>query len=183
MSLLCGVLTLSSCGNTLQDQPIASNVLEQLVMVREYPIYWLGGSFQHMAITNVLRDPSGSFTIQYGDCVEGGQNTCVPPLSVITSPDNSFQPGVASHTEKIPVRGVSATLAQHRQTVEIPTGDVVVDIYASDPTTATAAAQTIVPINQPGLPGARLPSPRPNSGFANQPLVGQIPPPPPQGGS
>jgi hypothetical protein len=183
VSLLCGVLTLSSCGNTLQDQPIASNLLEQLVMVRQYPIYWLGGSFRHMAITNVLRDPSGSFTVQYGDCFEGGQSTCVPPLSVVTSPDNSFQPSVARHTEHILVRGVNGTLVQHRQTVEIPTGDVVVDIYANDPTTATDAAQTIVPINQPGLPGKPLPSPQPNSGFANQPLISQIPPPPPQNGS
>jgi hypothetical protein len=182
LSLLGGALILSSCGDTLQDQPIASNVLEQLVMVRDYPIYWLGGSFQHMAITNVLRDPSGSFTVQYGDCVEGGQSTCVPPLSVTTSPDNSFQPGVASHTEHTMLRGLSGTLAQHRQTIEIPTGDVVVDIYASDPSTATVAAQTIVPINQPGLPGARLPVPLPDSGFASQPLLSQIPPPPPRGG-
>jgi hypothetical protein len=176
--LLLGTLTLSSCGNTLQDQPIASSVLEQLVMVREYPVYWLGGTFQHMAITNVIRDPGGSFTIQYGDCAEGGQSTCVPPLSVITSPDNSFQPGLTPQTERTLVRGVRGALQQARKTIEIPTGAVVVDIYASNPPTASAAAQTIVPINQPGLPGDRLPSPLPNSGFAGQPLRSQAPPAP-----
>jgi hypothetical protein len=176
-SLLGGCLALSSCGDTLQDQPIASNLLEQLVMIREYPVYWLGGSFQHMAITNVVRDPSGAFAIQYGDCAEGGQSTCVPPLSVITSPDNSFQPGQAGGVERILLRGVRGVLEQHRKTIEIPTGDVLVDIYASKPSTASAAARTIVPINQPGLPGDRLPEPLPNSGFSSQPLTSQVPPP------
>jgi hypothetical protein len=180
MALLLGALTLSSCGNTLQDQPIASSVLEQLVMVREYPVYWLGGTFRHMAITNVIRDPSGSFTIQYGDCAEGGQSTCVPPLSVITSPDNSFQPGLTPRTERTLVRGVRGALQQDRKTIEIPTGVVVVDIYASNASIASAAARTIVPINQPGLPGDPLPSPLPNSGFAGQPLTSQTPPAPAQ---
>jgi hypothetical protein len=180
--LAASALGLGACGDTLQDQPISSNILEQLVVVREYPVYWLGGSFQHMAITNVTRDPSGSFSIQYGDCAEGGQSTCVPPLSVVTSPDNSFQPGVTPHTEHALVRGVDGAFAQHRQTIEIPTGDVVVDIYANSASIAAAAARTIVPINQTGLPGAPLPSPLPDSGFSSQPLASQTPPPPVRSG-
>ena len=65
------------------------NTLESL-LVAPYPVYWLGRSFQGMAITEATHDPGGAFTVQYGDCVEGGQSTCVPALRVVTSPDNSF---------------------------------------------------------------------------------------------
>ena len=87
---LC-TLTVGACGDTLQDQPISHTTLESLLLA-PYPVYWLGGSFQRMAITEASEDPSGAFTVQYGDCAEGGQNTCVPRLRVVTSPDNSFIP-------------------------------------------------------------------------------------------
>lgn len=180
LALLCLAFVLSACGNTLQDQSISSSVLEQLVMVRQYPVYWLGSSFRKMRVTNVLRDPSGAFTIQYGDCVEGGQSTCVPPLAVVTSPDNSFHPVGETPTTKLSLRDVQGLLTQNGKTIEIPTGEVVVDLYADNPALARAAAQRIVPINQQGLPGAPLPRALPNTGFAEQPLVSQTPPPIPQ---
>ncbi len=43
-------------------------------------------------------------------------------------------------------------------TIEIPTGGVVVGIYADSPRLAAAAAQTVVPINEAGAPGAPLPA-------------------------
>src|SRR5580700_7882378 len=96
--MLCA-LGLGACGNTLQDQPIPHNSLESLLLA-PYPVYWLGGSFHGLAITEASRDPSGAFTVQYGDCLEGGQSTCVPPLKVVTSPDNSFVPGEGSATAR-----------------------------------------------------------------------------------
>jgi hypothetical protein len=182
LALLGASVMLSACANTLQDRPISSNVLEQLVMVRQYPIYWLGGSFAKMQITNVMRDPSGAFTIQYGDCVEGGQSTCVPPLSVITSPDNSFHPAGSAPSQTLDLRGVHALLTQGGKTIELASGGVIIDIYANDPPMASAAAQAVVPINQRGLPGGALPRPLTNTGFAEQPLVSQTPPPVPQMG-
>ena len=178
--LACAVM-ITACGNTLQDQPVSSSLLEQLVTVEENPVYWLGTSFEKLPITNVLRDPSGALSVQYGDCLAGGQNSCVAPLIMVTSPDNGLHPvGFGPHTT-LKVRGVQAMLTQGGETVEIATASVVVDIYARRASLARAAAQTMVAINQGGLPGAPLPAPVANTGYTSRPLEGQLPrtlPPP-----
>jgi len=176
LAALCAV-ALGGCGNTLQDQPVAHNVLEN-VLLSPYPVYWLGGSFERLAITEVARDPSGATSFQYGDCLEGGQGTCVAPLRVVTSPDNSFLPaGAYASYRAARVRGVPAVLAQGGDTVEMATGPVVVDIYARTPRVAAAAAQTVVPINTSGEPQAPLPARLSATGFAEEPLPAQMPPP------
>jgi hypothetical protein len=172
---LCA-LALGACGDTLQDQPIPHNTLETL-LVSPYPVYWLGRSFHGMAITEAGHDPGGAFTVQYGDCVEGGQSTCVPALRVVTSPDNSFVAGGDPPQRSSPVRGVSSVVAQGGRTIEIATAGVVVGIYADSPRLAAAAAQTIVPINEAGAPGGRLPARAPDTGFGSTPLPSQVPSP------
>jgi hypothetical protein len=174
LSLLA--LTLTACGDTVQDQPIAHNTLESL-LVAPYPVYWLGGSFQGLRITEAAHDPGGAFTVQYGDCRVGGQGTCVPPLRVVTSPDNSFLPGGAVPQRTTNVRGVAAVVARAGQTIEIPTGGVVVGIYALSARLADAAAATVVPINDVGAPAAQLPAREPDTGFAQTPLPSQMPSP------
>lgn len=170
------LVLLGACANTLQDQPIASSTLEKLVSERGFPIYWLGGTFERLAITNVERDPSGAFTIHYGDCTEGGQNTCITPLTVVTSPDNSFHPGEETTRQIASIRGVRSVVAQQGDTIEIPTGGVLVDIYANSPQLAADAARVATPINQFALPGARLPTALPDTGYSQQPALGQAPP-------
>ena len=176
LALILLAVTLTACGDTLQDQPIPHNTLESL-LVAPYPVYWLGGSFQGLKITEASHDPGGAFTVQYGDCKVGGQGTCVPPLRVVTSPDNSFLPGGSAPQRTTSVRGVAAVLARAGQTIEIPTGGVVVGIYALTPRLADTAAATIVPINGVGAPGARLPARLPDTGFAETPLPSQMPSP------
>ena len=44
LALSLFAVTLTACGDTLQDQPIPHNTLESL-LVAPYPVYWLGGSF------------------------------------------------------------------------------------------------------------------------------------------
>ncbi|HWF31468.1 MAG TPA: hypothetical protein VG188_02810 [Solirubrobacteraceae bacterium] len=180
VALICGALTLAfslgGCGDTLQDQPIASNTLEKL-LVAPYPVYWAGRSFQGLAIMEATRDPGGAFSVQYGDCVEGGQSTCVPALRVVTSPDNSFLPGGSTPQRLAPVRGVGSVIAQRGRTIEVPTGGVVVSIYANSARLAAAAAQTVVPINEAGVPGAPLPVRLRDTGFGSTPLPSQEPSP------
>ena len=147
------------------------------MLVAPYPVYWLGGSFHGLAITEGTHDPSGAFSIEYGDCLEGGQGTCVPPLRVVTSPDNSFLPGGSAASRAARLRGVAASWPWAGRTIVIPTGGVVVDIYAKDARLADAAAQTIVPINAGGAPGAPLAAPLPDTGFADAPLPSQTPSP------
>jgi hypothetical protein len=174
LSLLAAMLT--ACGDTVQDQPIPHNTLESL-LVAPYPVYWLGGSFQGLRITEASHDPGGAFTVQYGDCKVGGQGTCVPPLRVVTSPDNSFLPAGSAPQRITSVRGVAAVVARAGQTLEIPTASVVVGIYALTARLADTAAATIVPINDVGAPGAQLPARLPDTGFAETPLPSQMPSP------
>jgi hypothetical protein len=170
---LCTLL-LGGCENTLQDQPISHTTLEGLVLA-PHPVYWLGGSFQRMALTEASEDPSGAYTVQYGDCAKGGQNTCVAHLRVVTSPDNSFIPAGSQPHRAIHIRGVTGVVAQGEETIELPTAGVVLDIYANSPQLARAAAETAVPINDVGAPAAPLPAPLPDTGFGEQPLPGQTP--------
>jgi hypothetical protein len=175
IAALC-TLALAGCGNAVQDKPVPHNILESM-LVAPYPVYWLGGSFKGLAITEGTHDPSGAFSIQYGNCLEGGQGTCVPPLRVVSSPDNSFLPGGSTSSRASHIRGVAAVVAVGGKTIEIPTGAVVVDIHAMSARLADAAAQTIVPINAGGAPGAPLSSPLPDTGFADTPLPAQTPSP------
>ncbi len=137
---LCA-LALGACGNTLQDEPVAPSFLEPLVMQEEFPVYWLGGAFRRLPIINVGRDSSGAYEIQYGNCTQGGENVCVTPLQIVTSPDNSFRPGGSTPQRPVTVRGAPGTVAQSGRTIELSTGGVVVDIYAASPALARAAAE------------------------------------------
>jgi hypothetical protein len=174
---LCA-LSLAACGNTIQDQPIPHNELEGL-MLAPYPVYWLGGTFDGLQITEASRDPSGAFIVQYGNCLEGGQSVCVTPLKIVTSPDNSFVPGEGSATARtnLSLRGVHGFRAERGEEISIPTGRVVFDIYAHTPALARAAATTAVPINYPGAPGTPLAAPLANTGFGDRPLPSQVPNP------
>jgi len=174
---LCA-LSLGACANTLQGQPIPHNKLESLVLA-PYPVYWLGGSFHGLQITEAARDPSGSFTVQYGDCLEGGQSVCVTPLKIVTSPDNGFVPGEGSTTSRTTasLRGVGGFVAERGKAISIPTGGVVLDIYAHTPALARAAAATAVPINHPASPLSPLPARLPYTGFGSRPLPSQVPNP------
>jgi hypothetical protein len=169
-------LALCSCGDTLQVRPIPHNILEGLVAA-PFPVYWLGGSFEGLAVTEASHDPSGAYTVRYGNCVRGGEGACVTPLQIVTSPDNSFLPGGSTPTRRTRIRGADAVLARAGQTIVLPTAGVVVDIYAMSEHTAAAAARTAVPINEPGAPEATLPAALPNTGYGQTPLPSQIPVP------
>jgi hypothetical protein len=175
LTCLCALIW-TSCGNTLQDQPIARSWLEALEIVHGYPVYWLGGTFERLSITAVEHDPGGAYAIRYGDCTVGGQMTCVTPLLIVTSPDNSFVPGGAAPGHDVAVRGIRGRRLQEGRTILLATGGVVVDVYAQTPALARAAVETMVPINEPAAPGDPLPAPLPTTPMAREPLAGQTPP-------
>jgi hypothetical protein len=174
-ALAACTLVLGSCADTLQDQPIGPQALESVLVKSRFPVYWLGLSFHGLQITSVAIDPSEAVTIRYGDCVLGGQYTCVTPVSIVTSPDNSFVPGATPTSRSLPLRGVSANGAQGDSTLAIPTGNVVVSVFGQHPTLAKEAAETMAPLNTTGLPLAPLPAALPDSGFDRAPLPNQVP--------
>jgi hypothetical protein len=167
---------LTACGDTLQEKPIPHNVLEGLV-VKPFPVYWLGGTFHGLSITAAEQDSSGAVTIQYGNCLEGGQGTCVPPLKIITSADNSFVPGGEAARRATQIRGVPATITERSRGIILDTGPVVMSIHAASAGLARAAARAAVPINRPLSPGAPLPAPQPDTGYGSTPLPSQEPQP------
>jgi hypothetical protein len=169
-------LALGSCANTLQDQPIGPTPLESVLVGSRFPVYWLGLSFRDMQITSVATDPGGAVTVRYGDCLLGGQYTCVTPLTVVSSPDNSFIPGGSASRPSPPLRGADVSAAQGGATLAIPTGGIVVSVYASSPSLARAAASMMVPLNKVGLPQAPLPTALPDTGFDRVPLPSEVPP-------
>jgi hypothetical protein len=167
---------LAGCASTLQSHPIPHNILEGLVTA-QFPVYWLGSSFHGMPVSEAIHDPSGSYSVQYGACLEGGEGSCVPQLRIVTSPDNSFLPVGSTAARQLRIRGVHALQALGGRTIVIPTGPVVIDVYAASAATALAAARTAVPINQAGEPEATLPATLPDTGFNQTPLHSQVPSP------
>jgi hypothetical protein len=171
---LCAVVV-GACGDTLQDQPIAPQALESVIVKSRFPVYWLGFRFQRMRITGVTIDPGGAVTIRYGDCLVGGQYTCVTPLSVVSSPDNSFVPGAATG-RAVSVRSATAVSSQNGRTLAMATGSVVVSVHARDPALASAAVTTMAPVNKVGLPLQPLPPAVPDTGFDRLPIPSELPP-------
>lgn len=175
VTLACAcALALGGCGDALQTQPIPHNLLERLI-ISPYPIYWLGGSFHGLSVSEAAHDPGGAYRVSYGNCLRGGQATCVVPLSVITSPNDSLLPGRSLAHADVRLRGVNAVFSQGGRTIAIATGAVVLDIYANTAHLALAAARTAVPINRIAAPGSPLAAPVSGSDFATKPLPVQIP--------
>ena len=174
MLTTCALL-LGSCGNTLQDKSIGPKPLESVLLRSRFPVYWLGLKYQGMAIASVMIDPSEAVTIRYGDCVLGGQYTCVTAVSIVTSPDNSFIPGGGAAKRTVSLRGATAISTRSGTTLAIPTAGVVVSVFADRPSLARAAATMMAPLNEVGLPLQALPAALPDTGFDRLPLPGQVP--------
>jgi hypothetical protein len=171
---LCA-LGVGACGDTLQDQPIAPQALESVIVKSRFPVYWLGFKFHEMRITGVTIDPGGAVTIRYGDCLVGGQYTCVTPLSVVSSPDNSFVPDETGG-RAVSVRSATAVSSQGGRMLALGTGSVVVSIHGRDPALASAAVTTMAPLNKVGLPLQPLPPAVPDTGFDRVPIPSELPP-------
>jgi hypothetical protein len=173
--LLVCALALCSCGDTLQNTPIGASPFESVIVNSRFPVYWLGLRFDGLQASNVREDPGGAVTIDYGNCLIGGQYTCVTPLQIVTSPDNSFVPGAGAGARPLRVRGLAATAVHGEATLAIRTGPVVVSVYARSASLARDAARTMGPLNEPGVPEAPLPPAIADTGFDRLPLRSQVP--------
>ena len=97
------------------------------------------------------------------------------PLQIVTSPDNGFLPGGGAVQRAVLIRGVRGRSALGGRALTLPTGGVVVDLYARNPALARAAAETMVSINTLSAPGAPLAPPLPDTGYGERPLPSQQP--------
>ncbi len=96
---------------------------------------------------------------------------------MVTSPDNSFLPGGSTPSATSDIRGVAAVVAQGGRTIEIPTGQVVVDIYAQRPPRGRGRRAGDGADQRDRRTAAQLPARLPDTGFAEQPLPVQMPSP------
>ena len=168
-------VVLSGCGDAIQAQPLDEHDLAHAAAEPGFPVYWLGRSFEGLAISRFDRDPGGAYEAAYGNCLVGGQSTCETPLMVVTSPDNSFIPGGVRRPRTI-IRGRIALMSNGGRTLQLATGSVVISIFAQTPALAHMAGSLMNPVNQPGAPGAPLPAPVPNTHFDQVP-IGEPPAP------
>jgi hypothetical protein len=158
-------LALGACGgDTLQLKPLRDRDLTHAAGV-SYVVYWVGRAFDGMPVTFAGPQTGGSVLLDYGNCVVGGQSTCVRALSIVTSHDNSFVPGAQRTGVRRLIRGRLAVIGMGGRTIEIATGSVVVDINAATPALARAVAEAMTPLNRTGAPGAPLPPALPPNGF------------------
>jgi hypothetical protein len=181
LAVAAGV-ALTGCGDTIRFRPVPADQLVKAITSVRFPVYWLGRTFEGMPITTLDRDAGGAFDAAYGSCVKGGQGTCVTPVLIVTSPDNSFVPGGGRGRPHTAVRGLRAVTSPNGRTLQIPTGPVIVNIYASSAGLARQVAEEISPMNQPGSPAAPLPPPLPDTGYGQTPLGSRDVPPPLTGG-
>ena len=167
---------LGGCGDTLQVQPVPHNQLEGMI-VAPFRVYWLGGAFRGLAVQQVSHDPGGAYSVQYGNCLTGGQGTCVPPLLVVTSPDNSFVPGGSARTRQARIRGRPGARGAVRTGGDDPHRQRGGRHLRRHPQLARAAARNVVPINAPGAPRRSAPAARPTSAFSGRRCSSQVPSP------
>jgi hypothetical protein len=165
---------LSACGAQVAVRPPPPNPLLELVALSKFPVYWLGGSFDGLRLTEITRDSGGAISLQYGACLRGGQYECLAPLTVVTSPEDSFLPHGHNPLRARTLRGVRAFLTASGHIYEIPTGPVVVSIYASQSSLAAAAARSLAGLNTAILPSSALSPPSGNGSYARLPLSGQM---------
>ena len=174
--LLAGAgLVVAGCGDTVQSAPLGRSALESLLLAK-FPVYWAGNEVEGLQAREISVDPGGAVTLQYGNCLEGGQGTCVAPLRIVTSPNNDFVPGGAGPVRDIPLRGTTARTLNGGSTIVVPAGPVVLSVFATSDTLADAAAARAAPITDVAAFGQPLPPPGPSNGHAGTALPGQIPP-------
>jgi hypothetical protein len=94
--------------------------LERLRNFQDFPIYWLGESYEGLPLASVYQDDFGlegarrkpQFTLEYGSCIiEAGQEGCGIPLSIFISPycESPVDPQtIELEYQKSEIRGAAA---------------------------------------------------------------------------
>jgi len=148
VGITAGGLSVAQC---LRNQPGSAAVTPGEISVtqartfQEYPLLWLGDSFEGIPLTTIIRalaqdDPESmlptaqnSITFIYGDCTppaeEGG---CAPPLQIVVEPRCFNPPELYSYVASgpQPIRGGAAWLPGIPGGPILWTGDIAVTIFA-----------------------------------------------------
>lgn len=165
VALVLAIL-LAGCGNA-QPRRIGAAELAGAQTFPYYTLYWVGPSFAGHPLTAAdgveAYKPSTGDSVYYGDCVPGngvlGSKGCLLPLKVTTSIYALHSNVELGSQRNTIVRGVPAAIFEEGRAIELYTGRLVIDLYASTPARASAAAQLLRPLNTSGSSAAALPLP------------------------
>jgi hypothetical protein len=141
----------------------------------EFPLYWLGDSYEGLPLTKVIRyqyepePPIPAETAEnvvlfiYGSCTPTGEGGCPPPLSIrvepyCEAPPEIFSPAVRQGT---PFEIRDATAEQIAGHLRVWTDDAAITIYAAN-LAQTEAAQKLRLVDE-GAEGSLKPLGPPNA--------------------
>jgi hypothetical protein len=165
-ALAAAVALASGCG-TSHPRPIGGATLAEAQTFPYFPVYWVGRSFegQPLAAVDGRRTYLSTVgeSVYYGDCSHEkgifGGGSCLLPLQVTTSVWHLHTNASLGAQQNLLIRGVPATSYDEGRSIELYTGQVVIDVFSDSPERALRAALRLVPLNAPGSAAARLPVP------------------------
>jgi hypothetical protein len=152
--------------------------LEDARQFKEFPVYWLGESFQGLSLERVARMdypgrwpgeiynlPWHEVTFIYGSCtIPPGESSCVVPLSVSIRPYCEVPPEIVADAAKTgPPEEIRGALAQRmgESHIQLWTSNVTVAIDATEGALLDEAVRNLVRLNgdKPSSPEEPLGAP------------------------
>jgi hypothetical protein len=163
---LCACLLAGGC-STHGPPAISSSELAQAETFPYYEIYWVGRDFAHNQLT--AADGQKNYnsaigdSVYYGDCVHGkgilSTGSCHLPLQVTTVIYRLHSNATLGAQRNTLIRGVPATIYEEGRAIELYSGRVAIDLFASTPAATLKAANELRPLNAPGSVASLLPLP------------------------
>ncbi|HEX2016124.1 MAG TPA: hypothetical protein VGN69_05465 [Solirubrobacteraceae bacterium] len=165
--LALAVVLLGAC-RRVSPPMLAPSALTATRHFKVLPVYWVGMRFDGVPLTAADRpadyDPSLGMRVYYGDCLRHrsplGSGGCTLPLEItsVLLKVHSNQPlGVHHATHR---RGVPAVIFDHGRSIELYTGRVAIDIFATTARRAERAVRALRTLNtRPSYRSGPLPPP------------------------
>jgi hypothetical protein len=166
LAALCACLLADGC-STHAPPAISSAELAQAETFPYYEIYWVGRTFGQNQLTAAdgQKNYNSSIgdSVYYGDCVHGkgilSTGSCRLPLQVTTVIYRLHSNATLGPQRNTLIRGVPATIYEEGRSIELYSGRVAIDLFASTPAATLKAANELRPLNAPGSDESPLPLP------------------------
>jgi hypothetical protein len=172
------ILAKESASSASIDRPVNSDEIAALAAFDEFPLYFLGDSFQGLPLVEIQRVvgtprpnrpvTSNYMLFVYGTCevAPGSDTGCPVPLTVHVWPAcernpsvYEIGPGEPYPREQTSLRGVPAALFDEGTRLELYTGTVTIVLTSLDAGLLSKTAEALVPANAIASAQKSLPSP------------------------
>jgi hypothetical protein len=173
-ALVTGVLLLRASSSEASGQgesteaESANVVAPELRNFEDYPVYYLGESFEGLPLTAELPGDT-AVSLVYGSCEPSEDTGCAPPLEVQVWPackrnpsTYELAPGIPMPRQEDTIRRVPAAFYEDGFRLELSTGSVTVVIFGEHEQ-IVRAAQALRGLNSSQAPEEDLPPPAPGA--------------------